>query len=525
MSSIYDDAWKGNLDADSLKKYVASHRDILNKPGGRESLTPLAAACWRGHLDLVRLLLDNRADPNAVSSHNRTPLFYTTSRCPRERPAIVRALLDAGAKVDTSFPEDDDYTPLMCALVEFRDKEVVHELVDRGASCTVKNRNGETAEMLAKQLGMEQELRSRAERESSRIEIIDIITTLVLFVLSWVNTRITKGVVTQLYNVSGDQYDNIAKDIAPKALSVHDFMSKFLEMKAKQNSGTPAPSQNSVKPPPVPLTPQEFQDDLDTYVTDSGLEKFFEPGDKFLQHLAEKASGLRAQGSSLGTQKNIQRLTRLSLYQPVIYCDDSGSMDTGNRYRSQRELVERIASIATKIVPDNLGVELRFINSNSSSNLSAAQITAAINSVKPSGGTQIGTNLRKKILAPLVYDVLAKGQKLRRPLLVCTITDGCPSSEPQDCFREAIVECKNLLVGAEYEPTAVMFTVSQIGDVEEAKAFLDGLRDDAEIEEVLHCTTDRLDSKYQELKENNERFEEWLLKLLTMPIMGRDDEL
>ncbi|THH06243.1 hypothetical protein EW146_g9672 [Bondarzewia mesenterica] len=68
-----------------------------------------------------------------------------------------------------------------------------------------------------------------------------------------------------------------------------------------------------------------------------------------------------------------------------------------------------------------------------------------------------------------------------------------------------------------------MFSISQIGDDAKGTAFLDGLRGDQEVEDVLHCTTDRLDSKYQELRMNERRIEEWLLKLLTKPIMERDE--
>ena len=50
------------------------------------------------------------------------------------------------------------------------------------------------------------------------------------------------------------------------------------------------------------------------------------------------------------------------------YVDDSGSMDKTinkqgeDRITDQRNLVRQIASICTKLVPENLGVHLRFIN-------------------------------------------------------------------------------------------------------------------------------------------------------------------
>ncbi|ETW77755.1 hypothetical protein HETIRDRAFT_11852, partial [Heterobasidion irregulare TC 32-1] len=458
----------GTLTADSLKLYLANTN--IDSVGGQKSLTPLAAASSRGHLDIVHLLLSNHASPNAPSPYGRTPLFYATSKSPaKDRLAIVHALLDAGAQIDACSADDDLYTPLMNAVTEIRDKDVVHELVDRGASLTQKNAQGQTAQDLAKKTGMERDLRPRAERNSTRAQIIDAILSVVMIIIAYINSGVMKdvvaGIVKKLYGINGSKDPELAKDI------------------------------------PEPRTAEEFKESLNTYVKDSGLEKFFARDDPFLQTLAEKAAALRDDSTTfLGKPDNIKHLTRLSLYQPVIYCDDSGSMQAEDRYTHQRELVNRIARIATKIVPDDLGVELRFINSGSSKNLTAAEIDAAVGAVHPNGGTTIGTELRKKILDPLVYKALPS-QSLRRPLLVCTITDGCPSNERETTFKEAIVECRREVVNHGYESTAVMFSISQIGGDKSAKAFLDGLRDDPEIEDVLRCTTDQLDTKLQELKE------------------------
>ena len=183
MSNLYDDAWLGTLTADSLKSYLTNTN--INSVGSQKSLTPLAAASSRGHLDIVRLLLEEHASPNAPSPYGRTPLFYATSKSPaKDRLAIVRALLDAGAQIDACSAEDGLYTPLMIAVTEIRDKKVVHELVDRGASLTQKNAQGQTAQELAKETGMERGLRPRAERKSKRTQIIDPIITLVLTIIS-----------------------------------------------------------------------------------------------------------------------------------------------------------------------------------------------------------------------------------------------------------------------------------------------------------------------------------------------------
>ena len=214
MSSLYDDAWLGTLTADSLKSYLTNTN--INSVGSQKSLTPLAAASSRGHLDIVHLLLDNHASPDAPSPYGRTPLFYATSKSPaKDRLAIVRALLDAGAQIDACSADDDLYTPLMNAVTEIRDKDVVHELVDRGTSLTQKNAQGQTAQELAKETGMERDLRPRAERNSTRAQIIDAILSVVMIIIAYINSGVIKdavdGIVKKLYGISGSKDPELAK--------------------------------------------------------------------------------------------------------------------------------------------------------------------------------------------------------------------------------------------------------------------------------------------------------------------------
>ena len=262
---------------------------------------------------------------------------------------------------------------------------------------------------------------------------------------------------------------------------------------------------------------------------DKKFEKFFAPDDPFLTNLAAKANALRDDPTTdLGKPENIKHITRLSLYHPFIYCDDSSSMSEENRYQYQTELVTRIARIATKIVPDDMaGVELRFINDDFKSQVSAEGIQQVMKRVGPSQTTNIGTNLRKKILEPFIYDVITKpvipgtAFPFRRPLLVCIITDGMPYPEPANVLLDEIVECKNRLKEKGYDPTAVMFCISQVGTSVDATQFIVALRNKKEIEDVIYCTVGHLESKFKELKDNERALESWLLHVLTKPIMER----
>ncbi|KAF4617974.1 hypothetical protein D9613_013015 [Agrocybe pediades] len=200
------EAQENTLTEKRLHDLLAEDPAIINAFGGPLSITPLAAACWSGSVDAVDLLLDNPirlADPNALSPKNRTPLYYAVrGSIPENRRAIVRALLDAGAKVDACYPEDQNNTPLMTAIADTADKEVIHELVDRGASLTKTNMQGQTAVVLAEGTGLEQELMRSEERElkkagphSIQKELVQVLVAIAMLIIAYFNNDVVKDIV------------------------------------------------------------------------------------------------------------------------------------------------------------------------------------------------------------------------------------------------------------------------------------------------------------------------------------------
>jgi hypothetical protein len=130
-------------------------------------------------------------------------------------------------------------------------------------------------------------------------------------------------------------------------------------------------------------------------------------------------------------------------------------MEEENRWLKQTELAKRIADIATLTVPGTKGkkgVHFRFINkvTPNANFLDSNGVQSLLTSTKPNGATPIGTQLKEKILNPLVYSVLDAGKQLERPYLIMIITDGCPSVEPNDALRNSILECGKRLKAAAY---------------------------------------------------------------------------
>jgi uncharacterized protein len=121
-------------DLTALGQLLADHPGLESAPlGGRHSTrTPLHIATdWPGYFpngpQVVRLLTEAGADPNARSPGDETPLHWAASS---DDSDVANALIDAGADVDA--PDGSIGTPLANA-VGYGCWHVARLLVDRGA--------------------------------------------------------------------------------------------------------------------------------------------------------------------------------------------------------------------------------------------------------------------------------------------------------------------------------------------------------------------------------------------------------
>lgn len=118
------------IDGDS----VALHHILASDPGLVNSKdaagdTPLHHAAKKGHLSIVRLLLESGSALDAKNDNGETPLF---SACRGTNPhATLQLLLDGGAKVNVV--SDCGDTPLTSASLR-GDGEAVTVLLDAGAT-------------------------------------------------------------------------------------------------------------------------------------------------------------------------------------------------------------------------------------------------------------------------------------------------------------------------------------------------------------------------------------------------------
>jgi hypothetical protein len=116
-------------------------------------------------------------------------------------------------------------------------------------------------------------------------------------------------------------------------------------------------------------------------------------------------------------------------------------MADDDRMNKQATMVGRMADLITRAAPEgNAQVYLRFINKNEKfDKISPGELTSKMK-FTPNGPTPLGANLKAKVLSDLLYDPLNKGEVLDRPLLILTVTDGCPTDDPKDTYEKEIRE-------------------------------------------------------------------------------------
>lgn len=215
--TLLSDVAAGVLTQTALDEYMkqvdineASHE----QGNGTLGLTALGVAARDGNADMVRLLLDNNAEVDALSSQNQTPLWLATARGRgSNRAEVVDLLLKHRANPKYSHPAlNGGSTPLENELKQRQDPEVIRLLVDADGIT-------DGAKALADSL-QDQEIndamQSTKQRSWIREAAVNLILAVVMFVLAWANSPALTGIANKVFKkfqISGDKDSVMAKKI------------------------------------------------------------------------------------------------------------------------------------------------------------------------------------------------------------------------------------------------------------------------------------------------------------------------
>lgn len=294
----------------------------------------------------------------------------------------------------------------------------------------------------------------------------------------------------------------------------------------QQSYGGPPPPQQygNSQPPSVQAGPQEvaqYQQSLDRAVQEKQLHNIIRPGVTGV--IAQSAPSRVAEiCSKWRIPAEIGRdLSRLGLYDVILYIDDSGSMafeENGERIDDLKLILSRVAFAATRFDQD--GISVRFMNTKLpdgvGDNLTTEdQINRMMSQVKFSGLTPMGRELRKKVVDDIVLRQARQGG-LKKPVLVITVTDGQPAGDdsPNAVFetvRYAVSEVQR----ATGSPNGIAFQFAQVGNDTKAREFLGKLDTDATVGSMVDCTSN-FEQEQQEMMNIGQDLtpDLWMVKLL-----------
>ena len=145
--AIHDAALRG--DVEGIRSELDAGVDVdlrtLRMEPWVDGATPLMFACYGGHTDAVRYLIESGADVTATDARAGTPLDWALSGSWNG----IQLLIDAGADVDAR--DQRGWTALMTAAVYGRPSQVA-ALIEAGADVHAVDSQGRTALDLVREL-------------------------------------------------------------------------------------------------------------------------------------------------------------------------------------------------------------------------------------------------------------------------------------------------------------------------------------------------------------------------------------
>ncbi|GIZ46831.1 hypothetical protein CKM354_000994000 [Cercospora kikuchii] len=264
--------------------------------------------------------------------------------------------------------------------------------------------------------------------------------------------------------------------------------------------GAPPPGQQQYGAPQSgPGDVAQYQRQLEQAIQEKNLHRFYGPGtpgaQKLPQIAARAAQCVDRLCQAWRVQKEIANdIVRLALYDVVVYVDDSGSMsfeENGERIKDLQLILQRACFAATLF--DDDGIDLRFMNEDlpmqSVSHIrSEQQVEQILSQKRYKGLTPFGTELRKKVIDPILIQKLNSGQ-MQKPLLIISITDGQPAGENQNTLIETVQYAVQAAQRSQYGPGAVAFQFAQVGNDQKATEFLAKLDNDPMVGREVDCTS------------------------------------
>lgn len=264
-----------------------------------------------------------------------------------------------------------------------------------------------------------------------------------------------------------------------------------------QYGGAPAGPPGGQQGSPAEIA--AYKDSLIKVVQEKRLQNVYPPNDQRLDRYAAMAPGkINHVCQRFNIPLEVGRdLVKLALFDIVLYIDDSGSMEFGEREDGRitqlKTIMDRVVLVAT--IFDEDGINIRFMNTDPNRPgefdriNSEQQVRNIMGNFSYGGYTPMGQKMQEKIVGPLILGPAERGQ-LQKPVLVITITDGSPTDSPHHDIKKVIRDVSARLGSMpRYGAGVISFEFAQVGRDEQATKFLAKLDNDPEVGSLVDCTS------------------------------------
>ncbi|KAJ3205550.1 hypothetical protein HDU67_008778 [Dinochytrium kinnereticum] len=125
-------------------------------------------------------------------------------------------------------------------------------------------------------------------------------------------------------------------------------------------------------------------------------------------------------------------------------------------------ILERVAEVATVFDVD--GISVRFMNAavHGDHIRRSTDVQNLLRDIPFKYTTPLGTELKNKVIEPMVLAPLRAGKGLQKPILVIIVTDGEPYPEPRDVVYKVIADAKNELARRGLPAKSVSYQFAQV---------------------------------------------------------------
>ncbi|CAI8047040.1 Ankyrin repeat domain-containing protein 29 [Geodia barretti] len=144
--ALYGAADRGDVSA--VRRLLASNVNINCTPYPEHGWTPLMTASFGGHVEIVRLLVEAKAQLNIQGKEDGVTALHLAAQ--EGKADVVRLLTEAGAQLDIQ--KTDGATPLYMACQKGH-SDVVEILIRNGANINLPRHEGATPVFIASQEG------------------------------------------------------------------------------------------------------------------------------------------------------------------------------------------------------------------------------------------------------------------------------------------------------------------------------------------------------------------------------------